>query len=340
MNEIRDFQTTDTTVVEVRAFEVYVDTGDLRPALGELLAVGEDRFRVSKYIGQHRVCAHALGRHHAEVGEPVTFLGVSACFPKPMPLANVAELKWTEAGVDASPVRPGLAELLGELEICEVGHDGLDAIAPIPRGGSLMIAQRSDVALQRAVRALGGATIAVNSGINALYRVKGEGGYLELMAWRMASVWAAYLRAQGDVVLAGRLPVRSDAVINKVAAQEGGTTLAQLVDGILDVAVSTRAASVTTLLQLPVSSDHELHPILETLSTGAMDATWVFDGDARPELERCSSKAADGQRASDALARLTRQETERRRRSMGLFDPEDDIDAVEIVSLNAPLLDA
>ena len=257
-----------------------------------------------------------------------------------MALASVGELTWTADGVDASPARPGLAELLGNLEPTDVGHLGLDAIAPIPKGGSLMIAQESDVALRRATRALGGATIAVNTPIAAPYQVKGEPGYLELMAWRMASVWAAYLRGDGDVVLAGRLPVRSDAVVNKVAAEEGGITLAQLVDGILDVAVSTRTARVTTLLQLPVSSDHQLHPILETLSTGAMDATWVFDGGGRPELERCTSKAADGRKVTDALALLTRQETERRRRSMGLFDPEDDFDAVEIVTLNAPLLDA
>lgn len=162
------------------------------------------------------------------------------------------------------------------------------------------------------------------------------------MAWRVAAAWAAYLRDQGqDVVLVGKLPLRDDAIPNAEAVQSGGVTLAGFVDGVLDSVTATKTACVTTVLHLGVSADHHLHPILESLQTGGIDAIWIFDAEHRPELTRSNSKASDGVEVTRVLGWIAREKKLASRQLMGLVDPEDedDSEAIRLAPLTAALLD-
>lgn len=342
MNEIRDFEPLDLSVVSVDGFLVEIHLGSTMPRIGELVRVGHDVLRVIRHNGQRRATAQSLGRHVVKVGQSVELTHQTACFPAPMPFAEVAEVRWQTDGVDVHPKRPGMFELLGDLKPACIGHQGLDAIAPVPIGGAMLIGQSGTAAVKRAIASVSTAstaTIAVNTPLEAGFQIKGDAGYLELMAWRMGTAWAAHLRQHGDVILVGRLPVRAEEPSNRVAAESGGTTLSALVDMIVDTAASTRGGAITTLLHLDVSPTHNLHPILETLSTGSIDAIWIFDSEGRPELSRCTSRVADGQTAIDTLSALSSWAKQEERRAMGLVDPEDDESLADLSELTAPLLD-
>lgn len=343
MNEIADFESTDGRVVDVSGFEIVVDCGDMKPTIGHLIAVGADVFRILGYDGRRQVSAQSLGSHQAKVGDSIRLLAHPAMFPLPQPITDMASLRWAKDGVPVSPKHPAMPELRGTLDAVKVGHPGLDAVAPIPRGGAILIVDQGAGAVRRAVSALGGATISVNANQDATFRINGELGYLEIMAWRVGAAWAAYLRDQGqDVVLAGKLPVRDDATPNAEAVQSGGVTLAGFVDGILDSVTATKSACVTSVLHLDVASDHHLHPILESLQTGGIDAVWIFDAEHRPELTRSNSKAADGVEVTRVLSSIARESQVSSRRLMGLVDPEDedDSEAIRMAPLRAALLDA
>lgn len=343
MNEIADFKSTDGRVVEVSGFEIIVDCGDLRPTIGHQVGVGTDRFRIIGYDGQRRVTAQSLGDHHAKVDDAMQLIAVPAMFPFPAPVNELSTLKWVESGVPVAPRHPALAELRGTLEARNVGHPGLDAVAPLPLGGAILIVSKGSTAVRRALAALGGATISVNASQDATYRIHGAAGYLEIMAWRVAAAWTAYLRDEGqDVVLAGTLPLRDDAIPNAEAVQSGGVTLAGFVDGILDSVTATKTACVTTVLHLDVSADHHLHPILESLQTGGIDAIWIFDAENKPELTRSNSKASDGAEVTRVLTWIANQKKLASRSLMGLVDPEDedDAEAIRLAPLSAALLDA
>jgi hypothetical protein len=324
MNEIQEFQVTDRQVVAADVRTIVVDCGDERPALGTLIEAGGSLFRVVAYNGLRQLTGQSLGKHGARVGDVVTFGAELAFFPRPSVVLDVAESHWQKQGIAVKPRRATFAELVGVVEPVRVGHVGIDAVAPLVHGGANLIVHSGTGARDLAVKALGGATISVNAGV-ATHRIEGESAHDELMAWRLGSSWAASLRDEAvDVVLVGRLPVRSDAVVNKEAVEARGLTLAEFVDELLDTLFSTHQAKISTVIHLDVPSGHHLHPILETLKLGNFDAAWFIDERGVPDLKRCFSRAVVGSGASQALSTLEKYFRLEEQQKLGLANPEDD----------------
>lgn len=340
MNEIQDFRPADGLVVETDAFDVTVDAGDDKPSQGSLVRSGDDVFRVVGYEGTRRVRCQGIRSHRCQVGQAVRFLGEPAGWPRPTPVLHVKEATWEPNGVPVATRRATFAELRGDIEAREIGWASLDAVAPLPTYGSVLLVQPGTAGRDALVARLGGATISVNA-TPAQYALRGTHPHDELMALRIAAAWAAKLRDDGnDVVLVAEVPVRQDSIDRRSDLGAPALALGTMLDQWLDGLFSTRTGSVLTICHLDVPTSHQLHPILETLPLGSFDAVWFLDAEWVPDLPRCSSRAADGPRSTEILARLQRLKFLEEQERLGLVDPEDEnLESLrqQVASLTAPL---
>jgi hypothetical protein len=371
--DITDYKERAPTITTVKDGWIRAFVGDDIPRTADALGIrsesGEEVFAaVRRHTGARSVDAMLLAvPDWLHAGVEVFTTGEPAHIPAPTEgstsvdeiVISAGEAASSDAGssdFDSSgqqtiPLRlrtPAFTELSGTRPALETGFSAIDRLAPLAYGGLNLILDtfpgtKAFDALARKThqardfdavlwltgddRAPDWVTHHIQTGADSPQR--------QLTGLRLLMSWAGWLRDQGHNVLVGAElpPLTSHGVIDSVETALG-VSIGEVVDQLGSTLTSTKSATITTLLRLPLhTSPAGIEHIIETMDVGDVDAQLYIDDQGRFDPYRSTSDAElDAQGRSEQqklLSVLSRAAAARDKSAMmgefGLEDREQDV---------------
>ncbi len=334
--DIRHYKARTPQVTEIQHGWVRAFVGDDIPRIGDALGLrsseGEEAFAaVRRHAGGRQVIAMMLSvPEWVGEGTEVFTTGQSAHVPAPRAGTTALEALAISAGEASAtmaftPRSPSFEEMAGSQAALTSGYDAIDRLAPLSRGGVNLIldafpgeaafdhltarvheAARADANLWLAGddRAPGWADYQITAGVDR--------GQRQLTALRVLASWATQLRDGGQhVLLCAELPPLASRGPATAVEAALGVGIGEVVDQLGSALASTREATITTVLRLPLhTSAAGIESIIETMDVGDVDAQVYIDNQGRFDPYRSTSDAdldadarSDQQRLLSVLSR-------------------------------------
>jgi hypothetical protein len=314
--KIVDYQEREPAVIRIDGDWLSAFVGDDIPRIGEALELRSDAGQlayaaVRRHTGGREVDAMLLGRPDwARKGTPVAATGQDARLQKPAPGSTRLDSLSLSANQSANslvfrPRRPAFAELIGARPVLKTGFAALDSLAPLARNGvNLVLDATADLGV-----------------FNGLCRRAAEAGSYDAILWqgsdehaspwathrlllnpedsrplsgmRVLASWAGWLRDEGaHLLVCAELPVLNSPGFATPVQTAQGISIGEVIDLVGSTLNSTEAASITTMLRLPLfASAVGLESIIETMDLGEIDAQIFVDSKGRFDPYRSNSDA-------------------------------------------------
>lgn len=334
--DIENYEPRRHQITEVRGNWVRAFVGDDAPDAGEAMGlVGPDGQRVwaavRRYAGHHTVEALVLDRPDwlAE-GLAVEVPGAQAMVTGPrqgrseLDDLQIAPAGGLDAAVAFALPRPDFADIDASRPAIHTGVQALDDLAPVAGRGTTLVLDdlphrgAFDNLFERVARQAGFDAVlfcardaaAVPAAVTHHLALPDDPARM-LAGLRVLLSWATWLRDQGKrLLIACELPPLSAPTLAASDAEIAlGQSVGDVVDQIGGALASTTAASVTTLLRLPLADGPVgIDDIIETMSVGDVDTQIFVTDDGRFDPTRSSSNAElpaeHASRRDEALAVL------------------------------------
>lgn len=289
---IENYESPDLTVIQVRAYEVVVDAGDASASMDTAVRFQDGTIgRVVEVSGTRRLVVQVFPTSQIHEGEPVEVLDATAGLQEPSEgVHSIAEMNYVLDGIALDPPGPGLQAIDATRPPIATGREARDKIAPLAAGGvNLILNEGEETVLDELLSHLD-ASLVIRVAGEADITLEFEDDWQQLMALRVGAAWADSARRDGkSVAFAARLPTpKLDAGMASV--HQPTESIADLVNELGRILVSTETGKITTLLEVDVSQSG-VAEIAETMGFGEVDAQWFLDSEGRFDPGRSTSRA-------------------------------------------------
>lgn len=325
-DDLRGYKPPMAAVERIDGSRITVFLGDEQPPLGSALGFLIDSEPIYGVVERHLGARRAqiwlpFGAENLSTQTPLLFSGKPAGFALPPDrridpsTALLRPLKDGDLPLWPSP--PSLAELKGHRPPLLLGIEPLDLLAPLCLGGLNLVVDTTDgdaafeALATKALAAAGPDNLLLPTKFSELAEEKpwliepADDSDQQILGLQILLALAEYLRQQGSTLAFVELPTPEE--FDPQAQRTGlpGAGLPEIIDRLGRHLVSTKEATMTTILRLRLPATHRaLSQIIETLHLGDLDSLIYLTEEGRFDPRRSSSRAELDQRESNKRRQL------------------------------------